>query len=183
MQHHENTYIALLRGINVGGNHKVPMAELRNEMVKLGFQNVRTLLNSGNVLFESLSGHGDELEQEISHHLENRFGFRIPVLIRKAGLILEAVESKPFEQVTVTKDTRLYITFLKEEPSTTLNYPWTSVDGSYQILEVKDRLIYSVLDLAVTKTPKGMDALELLFGKNLTTRNWNTILRLADQLN
>jgi len=54
-------YVAFLRGINVGGHHKVPMADLRKELEKLGFENVMTLLNSGNIIFEVISDYEENL--------------------------------------------------------------------------------------------------------------------------
>jgi uncharacterized protein (DUF1697 family) len=176
-----NQYISLLRGINVGGHHRVPMAALSNEMRKLGFENVTTLLNSGNVIFHTSLHQEDELEEVITNHLEKIFGFPIPVLIRRPEVLLDLVRENPFKHLEVTKDIRLYISFLKEIPTTELTFPWTSNDGSYRIVEVRGTTICSVLDLSTTQTPKGMDALELLFGKNITTRNWNTINRIVNQ--
>jgi len=174
-----NQYISLLRGINVGEHHRVPMAELGKEMTKLGFENVKTLLNSGNVLFHTSLHQEDQLEEVIADHLEKIFGFPIPVLIRRPEVILDLVSNNPFKHTEVTKDTRLYVSFLKEKPTTELTLPWTSNDGSYRILEVRDKTICSILDLSATQTPKGIDALELIFGKNITTRNWNTINRIV----
>jgi uncharacterized protein (DUF1697 family) len=174
-------YAALLRGINVGGNHKVPMAELSREMTRLGFENVITLLNSGNVMFDAALEPEEELEERLAHHLAKAFGFPIPVLIRKAEAIQDLIQNDPFKEFEVTNDIRLYISFLKAKPSIALALPWTSSDGSYRILEIRDRTICSVLDLAITSSPKGMDALEQLFGKNITTRNWNTIIRMANR--
>lgn len=76
--HQQQTYIALLRGINVGGHHKLPMADLRKEMVKLGFKHVKTLLNTGNIIFDGVAGSENMLEEEIAAHLERVFGFSIP---------------------------------------------------------------------------------------------------------
>ena len=176
-------YIAFLRGINVGGYHKVPMVQLRKEMVKLGFEDIITLLNSGNIIFSASSNQDEKLGDKIAKHLEMIFGFPVPVLIRESKLILDLIRNNPFKHIEVTKDIRLYISFLKEISEIDLTFPWTSDDGSYQILEIRDRAICSVLDLGVTKTPKGMDALEQLFGKNITTRNWNTLNRIAGKLN
>jgi uncharacterized protein (DUF1697 family) len=176
-----NQYISLLRGINVGGHRRVPMAELSKEMTKLGFEKVKTILNSGNVIFHTSLYQEDELEGIITHHLEKLFGFPIPVLIRRPEVMLDLVSNNPFQNTDITKDTRLYLSFLKEKPAIALPLPWTSNDGSYRIIEVREKTVCSVLDLSATQTPKGMDALELLFGKNLTTRNWNTIHRIADQ--
>ena len=161
----------------------MPMAKLSQEMVNLGFEQVSTLLNSGNVIFSATGTEEKELEIKISTHLESVFGFPIPVLLRQSDIILNLIKADPFTQVDVTPATRLYISFLKEKPATNLVLPWTSQDSSFRILDIRDRTICSVLDLAVTATPKGMDALEQLFGKNITTRNWNTIQRIAAKVN
>jgi uncharacterized protein (DUF1697 family) len=157
------------------------MAELSQAMKKLGFDNVTTILNSGNVIFDSSLTQEDELEALLATHLETVFGFPIPVLLRRSTVMLDLIKNNPFGQIEVAKDTRLYISFLKKEPVRELALPWTSNDGTYQILEVRGKTICSVLDLSTTQTPKGMDALEQLFGKNITTRNWNTINRIADK--
>lgn len=176
------TYVALLRGINVGGHHKVPMADLRKEMEVLKFSNVVTLLNSGNVIFEGGNSPAALLETAIADHLEKVFGFAIPVWVIKAQEIVELIQKDPFQEINVTKDTRLYVSFLKESPRISLDLPWISEDQSYQIIDIQDRIICSVLDLSANTTVNGMDALEKLFGKAITTRNWNTILRLGKKM-
>lgn len=175
-------YVAFLRGINVGGHHKMPMADLRKEIGKLGFENVQTLLNTGNIIFEGESSGEKKLEDKIANHLEDVFGFPVPVLIRKKKEILELVEADPFGDVEVTKDIRLYVAFLKKPPENHIGLPWESEDESFRIIDIRGRDVCSVLDLAVTKTPKGMDALGKLFEGTITTRNWNTIIRISDKL-
>ncbi|MEL7835128.1 DUF1697 domain-containing protein [Fodinibius sp. Rm-B-1B1-1] len=176
------TYIALLRGINVGGYHKVPMADLRKEMKALGYTNVQTLLNSGNIIFDGDRDEEEKIGRKIGRHLENVFGFSIPVLVRTKETFSALYNADPFEDVEVTDDIRLYVSFLKEVPQNQLNLPWISEDESFQIIAIRDKEVCSVLDLSVAKTPKGMDALEQLFGKEITTRNWNTVDRIAKKL-
>jgi len=176
-------YIAFLRGINVGGHHKVPMAELRKEMGEMGFANIITLLNSGNVIFEGPATQESTLEDKIAAHLEKNFGFPIPVLVRTAGDMHTLLDDEPFREVNVTKDIRLYVSFIKEEPQKNLAIPWVSDDGAYHIIQVKDRVICSVVDLRSTQTTKAMAMLEQHFGKNITTRNWNTIGKIGKKLN
>jgi uncharacterized protein (DUF1697 family) len=175
-------YLALLRGINVGGHHKVPMEVLRKEFLKLGFTNVMTLLNSGNVIFEATETSTDELEKVIAESLQKALGFPIPVLVREADAMLHILHLEPFKNINVTADTRLYVSFLKQETTVDLKLPWLSDDQTYLILDVADKTIYSVLELSTTKTPKGMDALEKLFGKEITTRNWNTVSKIVAKL-
>lgn len=181
MANHQ-TYVALLRGINVGGHHKVPMADFRIEMEEMGFKNVITLLNSGNVIFEGDSIQELKIEEKISIHLERFFGFSIPVLIRKSEEIVELINANPFENIEATKDTRFYVTFLKQPAESQLTLPWISEDQSFRILDIRNRAICSVLDLSVTATPKGMESLEKIFGNDITTRNWNTVNRIAGKL-
>ncbi|WP_108840603.1 DUF1697 domain-containing protein [Aquimarina sp. Aq78] len=175
-------YVALLRGINVSGHHKVPMAELRKEMENLNFEKVITILNSGNIIFDSTKGDAKSLEKMISDHLAKTFGFPIPTIIRKSEMMYDLLDRDPFKDILVTKDIRLYVSFLKEDVETDLQLPWTSDNNAFKIIDKIDKTIVSVLDLSITKTPKGMEVLERYFGKHITTRNWNTIKRIEKKL-
>jgi len=175
-------YIAFLRGINVGGRHKVPMLELRKEMEKLKFKNVVTLLNSGNIIFDAIADDSENLESKLSEHLEKTFGFPIPVILRSVELINGFFIDKPFESVLVTKDIRLYVSFLGRDIETDLALPWLSDDKSYNIICKKDKTIFSILDLSLSQTPKAMGVLEKYYGKDITTRNWNTIKRIKEKI-
>lgn len=179
----DKTYVAFLRGINVGGHHKVPMADLKVEFTNLGYSNIVTLLNSGNVIFSADSDNMKKIESSLSDHLEKKFGFPIPTIVRHSETIFKLIKSNPFENVEVTKEIRLYISFLKEKTETSLSFPWKSGDQSYSIIDNIDNSIISYLDLSKNNTPKAMDALEQFFGKSITTRNWNTILKINAKLN
>ena len=87
-------YVALLRGINVGGRNKVPMADLRSTFEADGYQAVRTYINSGNVLFES-GAPPDSLEGELEAMLERRFGFPLVVVVRSRLQLRKVVEEAP----------------------------------------------------------------------------------------
>ena len=175
-------YIAFLRGINVGGHHKVPMAQLKTELEQLGFENITTILNSGNIIFDAKVENTDKIENTISAHLENHFKFTIPTIVRKSENIHKLFLAQPFQNVTLTKDIRLYVSFLKSETDSELLLPWKSEDESYEIISKTDKSILSILDLSVSKTPKAMEALEKYFGKDITTRNWNTIEKVEKKL-
>jgi uncharacterized protein (DUF1697 family) len=172
-------YVAFLRGINVGGNKKVPMAKLKSVLEEFGFKNVRTLLASGNVIFESKKDSLPSLTKKISATLEEAFSFTIPVILRDADQIEKIAGSDPFKNIIVTKDTRLYVTFLSEEPKSKLKIPYISPDKSFQILAIKDKAIFSIVDLSKAGTVEAMAILEKEFGKNITTRNWNTIVKIV----
>jgi uncharacterized protein (DUF1697 family) len=173
------TYVALLRGINVGGNKKVPMADLKKILELMGYKNVKTLLASGNVLFDALKTDLISLTKKIAAKLETSFGFTIPVLMRTKEEIQKLVKSDPFKGIKVTPDIRLYVTFLSEKPKSALKIPFKSADGDFVILRVTDDAVISVLDLSKGMgTIDSMAIIEKEFGKNVTTRNWNTVLKL-----
>lgn len=175
-------YIAFLRGINVGGHHKVPMADLCKALEKMDCKNVITLLNSGNVIFETVTDDIEILEKTISEKLEKIFRFQIPTIIRKSETINELFKEDPFRYVKITKDIRLYVSFLKENNQFELELPWVSSDNSFKIIESRNKIILSVLDLSISKTPKAMEGLAKFYGKNITTRNWKTIERIVQKL-
>ena len=181
---HNNTiYLAFLRGINVGGNKKVPMAEWKTLLKDLGYTDPITILNSGNAIFKAPETPTEELENAIAEALEAHFGFPVPTIVRRYADLHALYESDPFAAEEVTKSIRLYISFLKEEPGSDPEpLPWQSEDGSYRILARHGREILSVLDVGVTGTPKAMEMLEKSYGKGITTRNWNTLHRIEKKV-
>lgn len=171
-------YVAFLRGINVGGNKKVPIAELKKTLEKTGYENVKTLLASGNVAFETKITPPKTLEKHLAEIIEKKFGFPVPVLIRTVADLQKLAASNPFTSVKDTSNKHLYITFLADKPKSTFKIPYTSPDKSFTILCATDTEVCSFLDRNIAKTPDAMSVLEKTYGKNVTTRNWNTIQKL-----
>lgn len=172
-------YVALLRGINVGGNKKVPMAVLKKSLEKLGCNSVTTLLASGNVVFDAADTDKKVLIAKLEEHLEKTFGFTIPVILRTFDELVKLKKSDPFKGIKVTPETRLYVTFLGEARKSTLKIPYKDPVENYRILSVVDGDVCSVLVLdPKMKTVDAMKILEKEFGKNITTRNWNTVEKI-----
>ena len=105
-------HVLLLRGINVGGHHKVPMADLRALLTDLGYQRVRTYIQSGNVV---LDGPGDDLVPRVQAALRDRLGFAVPVLTRTAADLAPLAAGHPL-RVTGALDKHLYVAFLSGVP-------------------------------------------------------------------
>ncbi len=171
-------YAAFLRGINVGGNKKIPMSKLKKVLEKHGLKKVTTILASGNVVFESDSSIR-QLQKLIISAIEKEFGFPVPVLLRSHKEIKKIIELNPFKEIKVTSLTRLYVTFLSEILKDKSSIIYISPDKSFKIISSFDRTVFSVLDLSISKTPEAMSVMEKEYGKNVTTRNWNTILKIA----
>lgn len=173
----KNEYVAFLRGINVGGNVLVPMERLKRTFEALRFTNVRTVLASGNVLFQAPAMPVATLGKRIEKTLEKHFGRKIGVIVRSLDRLRRLAASEPFKDVNVSPETRLYVTFLPERQKP-LRSTCTSPEG-FRILLVTPGEVFSAFTLAPgTRTVDLMQFLEKEFGHGITTRNYNTILRV-----
>lgn len=167
-------FIAFLRGINVGGGNKVPMKELKTCFEGMGFTNVNTLLNTGNVVFD---GNKKDLSK-IPDKLEKEFGFTIETLIYSFSDIEKIVQSNPFEGIERLKDFKLYVSFYIEIKKSSIIIPFTDEEKGIKILKIIDIAIISMVDIKKSGTIELMKLLEREFGKKLTTRNFNTVQKL-----
>ena len=171
-------YIGLLRGINVGGNKKIKMADLREMFASLKFEDIKTVLASGNVAWNTVDQDTDKMKSMIEVGIKDTFGFEVDVIVRSQKQIMDLVASNPFEDIEVTEDIRLYVAFLSTPSSTKLDIPYQTPDGDFTILQVTDSEVCSVLTLTHRRSIDAMNALAI-FEVNMTTRNWNTVLKLA----
>jgi uncharacterized protein (DUF1697 family) len=173
-------YVALLRGINVGGNKKVQMAELRALLERLGYANVKTLLNSGNAAWDADGDDIQAMRTAIEADIQATFGFSVSVIVLPRQQVENLVKREPFADVgEITDDMRLYVTFLPAPVPTSLSIPWHADTGDFTILSVSNSEVCSVLTLGNSRSVDAMTMLEKEFGKTVTTRNWNTVVKLA----
>lgn len=174
------TYVAFLRGINVGGNKKVPMAVLKKMLEKMGFKNVKTLLASGNAVFDAPDTDAAALGKKIEAQFQKTFGFTSSIILRTAAEIASLIKSDPFKGIAVTSAHRLYVTFLGGPHKSTLKIPYKDPTFDYRILKVTKTELISVLVVGEDRgTVDAMAIVEKEFGKNVTTRNWNTLVKIA----
>jgi uncharacterized protein (DUF1697 family) len=169
-------YVAFLRGINVGGR-TVKMDALRRAFTRLGFKQVKTLIASGNVSFYAPRSDPKKLAAKVEAALTKRFAFHIPVIVRTARSLESLVASRPFASVRVTPATRLWITLLGD-----LDRPSARTHDLHENMQIAGRTRTEVLFVLTAGGgfggPLAMELIEEHFGKNVTTRTWNTIERL-----
>jgi uncharacterized protein (DUF1697 family) len=175
-------YVCFIRGINTGGSHKIAMQDISREMGKAGFENIITILNSGNVIFSPPAENEADLENRISDALGNFSGFPVPVLVRRADEITEIIRADPFSGVENNSKLQFYVTFLKNAPGRKTELPWSSDGGYFRIIDIRGKTVFSQVDLTAGNTPQAMNSLEIMFGKDITTRNWNTLKKIAARL-
>ena len=176
------SYVALLRGI-APTNPNMRNDKLRGVFEDLGFSNIRTVITSGNVLFETESSAVRALETKIEEALPKRLGFASTAIIRSRTEIQALVDHDPFGRTDRSETNNLNVTFLKRKPRTAHTFPYRPQDRGYTILEMYGRDICSVIDLTSAKTPDLMRWMEKEFGKQITTRTFKTVERILTRLN
>lgn len=174
------THVALLRGINVGGKNMLPMKDLVKMFRDAGCSNVRTYIQSGNVIFEAPAGApgiGDKVSATIAKH----FGFRIPVILRTSQQLLKTIRDNPF--LPAVEDQRwLHVYFLADAPNAGAIAGLDPERSTPDVFHVRGQEIYLHL-------PNGMGRSKLTnayFDSKLSTistaRNWATVLKLSEMM-
>lgn len=178
-QHPDCGIVAFLRGINVGGHKKISMADLKKAFESLGFRNVRTVLASGNVVFEA-RGKDRALADTIAARLEQVFGFPVNVVLRTLKELRAIIDSDPFKGAPSGPDAKLYVTFLAQKTPGRSRLCLPEGAKGVRIVRVAPGEVFSVIRLSADAgTPDLMAFLESAFGKEVTTRNWQTVLKLT----
>ncbi len=170
-------YIALLRGINVGGHKKVPMAELREVLTTSGLENVQTYIQSGNVIFQSSEENKVKLEAIINKAINAHFGFNVPVLVRSKEEIKAILDDCPFPE---EKKVVSYFIMLSETPKKDL-----IDETSKQILPneefvITNNCVYIFYALGAGKAKLGINWFEKKLKVKATARNYRTMAKLID---
>jgi len=177
------THVALLRGINVGGNKKVKMVELNALLEKLGLDNPATLLQSGNVVFASQGKSDEELERLLERETEKELGVKCDYFVRSAAEWHKLIEANPFPGMAEKDPSHLVLIALREAPdAAALKAVQEAVTGPEEMQAVGNHLVVCYPDGIGTSTlpkVKGWNKL----GAVGTGRNWNTVLKLAALLN
>ena len=168
--------IALLRGINVGGNNKMPMADLRAMLEGLGFVGVQTYIQSGNAIFAGEGAAGD-LQAKIEAAITTKFGFSVPVMVVSADDLNAAIAANPFVDV-IDNPAKSHLGFMSAAPTADAIALLKTKPHSGEQWKVRGRIFY-------LHTPQGMGtsklfpAIERTLKVAVTFRNWRTVEVLA----
>ncbi|MEU7010289.1 DUF1697 domain-containing protein [Streptomyces sp. NPDC046332] len=177
------TYAVLLRGINVGGHRKVPMAELRSLLEGLGHRDVRTYLQSGNAVFTTDTDEltDEELTTAIEDAIEKRFGFRVDCLVRDAAYLAAVADACPFPAAEL-EGKQLHVTYLSEAvtPDRFASIDQTAFLPEEFRLGERALYLYAPEGLGRSKLGEALSRPALFKGIVATTRNWNTVVKLAE---
>ena len=172
-------YIALLRGINVGGNTMIKMADLKEEFEKLGFKNVVSYINSGNLAFDTAKTSESKLIAKIEGAVEKLCGRNVEVMIREQGDIGRILSNNPFDgQYESHKE--MHVLFLKDEMPAEKSALLADAALPGERYEVNGREIYCHLPTGVADSLMTKGFFEKKAKVSTTARNWRTVEKLAE---
>ncbi len=174
------TWIALLRGINVGGKNILPMKDLVLLLLKLGFEGVKTCIQSGNIVFRSSNKKRNEIAQRIATAIESNYGFRIPVLLLSVVEFQQAINENPFPAATDNPKT-LHLFFLAEPPDTPNQAALNDLKLANEKFVLTQRMFYLHAPQGIGRS-KLAKRVEKLLGVAVTARNWQTVCKVAEMV-
>lgn len=174
-------YISLLRGINVSGQKKIKMNDLESLYEKLGFQDVLTYIQSGNVIFNSGIRNRLEIIKIIEHGIKKKYKFHVPVTLRTRREISNIIKKCPFGSVDISLEgAKVLVTFLSARPlKDKLALINKSVAASEKIV-LTGKEIYLYCPDGYGKSKLSNNFLENKLGVVATTRNWKSVHKLYD---
>jgi uncharacterized protein (DUF1697 family) len=174
-------FVALLRGINVGGNTKVPMAELRALCGEIGLADVATYIQSGNVLF-SASGSASDQEAKLEPAVERRFGFPASVISRAGSDWPALVASNPFPEAARTEPNRLMLCVSKEPPARDAEQALQARARDGEQVRVVGEALWIHYPEGSGTSKLSPSLINRLVGSPVTARNWRTAMQLQQML-
>ena len=175
------SYVAFLRGVNVGGKNKVPMKELRAVLDGMGYQNVRTYIQSGNILFDADDFDEERVAGEMHAAIQEHFGVSSPVVLRSAPE-LEAVAAHVPLDASSIEPVKLHVMLLNKVPAPEDVARLDPDRSPGDTFVVQNREIYVHFPNGAARTKLGVDYFDRVLGVTATARNWNTITTLLDML-
>jgi uncharacterized protein (DUF1697 family) len=170
-----NTFISMLRGINVGGQKRLRMETLRGLYEELGFINVRTYVQSGNVVFDSSAIKRSELVGKIEAHLQNNLDYHVDIFIRQADDMQRILSCNPFLMDRIEDPSKCLVTFYYQAPSETVLSKLIAPAGITDEFALSDMEAYIFCPIGYGKTKLSNSFFERKLGIPVTTRNWNTV--------
>ena len=176
-----NRYIAILRGINVGGKRKILMADLRALFEKMPFSAVSTYIQSGNVLFD-YSGNASiaELETQIKEAIDHTYGYDVPVIVFTASTLETAVAANPFYQESDMDINCLHLTFLQALPEQEQLAAIKNFDYPPDRFDIQGQHVFLYCAGKYHKSKYTNQFFEKKLKVTATTRNWKTVLQLLE---
>ena len=174
------THVALLRGINLGGHKIVKMDQLRKTFEELGFEDVKTYIQSGNVVFKAPVKATETLARRIEEQVLRQFGFPVSVVVKTADEVGDVIRNNPLLKEKGVDVSKLHVTFLSSAPEkSALKMLDAMAEGAAQFCYL-GMAVYLHCPNGYGQTKLGNNVLEKVLKVGATTRNWRTVNRLYE---
>ena len=178
-----NTFVGLLRAVNVGGRGKVAMSDLRDCLMALGCSGARTLLQSGNVVFQAHDRAGPKLQECLQTGLLERLGLRTEVMVRSEAQWKELLAGNPFED-EAKHDPGHLLAMVSKRPVSTKAFgalrAAVQAAGGRETARESGGQVYLYFPDGIGRSRVTTALVERALGTSVTGRNWNTVLKLAE---
>lgn len=174
------TYISILRGINVSGHKIIKMDALKNMCINLGFNNVQTYIQSGNIVYKFQQTETNNLNKMISETILNTFGFEVPVITKSAEQLQEIIKNNPFTDETLHNPAFFHITFLSDSPDKSKIQLLDQAELKNDKFALIDRAIYLYCPDSYSSSKLSNSFIENKLKVKATTRNWKTVNELMN---
>jgi uncharacterized protein (DUF1697 family) len=175
-------FASLLRGINVGGNRKIRMDDLKALYESLGFKDVIPYIQSGNVVFHSDDTDVTRLRRYIEDGIEKQFGFHVDVIIRTSAELSEIIDKNPFQGQESKESNRVVVMFLATDPVSTAQGDIQKTYAGPEELHITGQEAYIYYPDGIGRSKLTNTFLEKKLQTRGTARNWNTVLRLQQMM-
>lgn len=173
-------YLAFLRGINVGGHRKIKMKDLQLSLAKMGFDEVKTYIQSGNIVFKAAEDKADTLSKEIEARIVKDFGFEVKVIIKNRAQLKEIISNNPYLPDDSANISKCYLTLLTEVPKKEQAEVLNALKFPHDEFHLMDNIIYLYCTNGYGKTKLSNDFFEKKLKQAATTRNWKTMLKMLE---
>lgn len=176
-----SAHVALLRGVNMGGKNRLPMGDLAQIFVEAGCADVRTYIQSGNVIFRASQAKAEKLPGPIAKRIAEVFGYRVPVVLRTAGQLGGIIQNNPFLKAGAPEAT-LHVLFLASRPEASNIAQLDPGRSAPDAFLVRDREIYLHLPNGVADSKLTNAYFDSKLATICTGRNWRTVLKLHEMM-
>jgi uncharacterized protein (DUF1697 family) len=178
-------YLALLRGINVSGKKIIKMEDLRKLMADAGYTNVKTYIQSGNIIFHSTGKSKEKIAKAIEKLIEANYGFDVTVFVTDKKALEKAIDNNPFAESRKEEEAgfkKLYVTFLSEVPTAENMEKLSQAPIRDDLIDLIGDILYFKLESKASDSKLSNNLIESKLKVKATTRNWNTSLKLLSMM-
>jgi uncharacterized protein (DUF1697 family) len=172
--------ISMLRGVNVGGHNKIKMDALRALYESLKFDDPRTYVQSGNVIFRTRATNAATLAKKIQNAIEGEFGFRPEVILRTTDELRKAIAASPFASHRNLEPSKVLVTFLTSEPGPDARSTLLDLKVHPEELHLKGRELYIYFPDGASRSKLPWSSVEKLLKTTGTARNWNSVTKMLE---